>query len=1016
MDAADAKPRAPDSLTQAAFFQQQASEAWQAGQAALQAGDLHQALIWLERAWRLAPDDPATALALGAARWRNGDVTAALPVLERVAQRVESREALWLLAAARHRAGQFSQAASTLGMLLSSHLVQVTPELGSLADGVVRAMRLPGWCAVTPDGMVTLRLAGTGDASHIGPVVMQLDGKIWRAKAGRGRVPAQAMVLSVSVAGRPCLGSPVDLRRARRVEGVVEASDGTLSGWAWQPGNPDADPVLRIVPADGRGGFAVTASDRSIAAVGPLSRPRGFRVPAARIAGLRRPLQVLGSDGRALAGSPLDPDAPLRAAIAIARAVARRFPLRGTASIGDDPLLNAAAPATLRGPPAAAGLAPARAVGVVVAAYRGLDMTRRCLDSVLATVPAGTVVVVVDDASPEPDLAAMLDALAADRRIRLLRHTANRGFPASANAGMRLAARLAPGADIVLLNSDTIATAGWIEGLRAAVHGAGDIGTATPLSNDATILSYPDVRHANPPPEGSALARLARLAARANGGVAVDIPTAVGFCMYLRRECLVQTGLFREDVFAQGYGEENDLCVRATHLGWRHVGVPGVFVAHAGGQSFGAATSPLVARNLAVLERLHPGYGDAIAAFQRADPLAEARRRMDMLRWQTARQKRQRGADGAGAVLLVTHDSGGGVERVVRARCAAVQSGGRRAVLLRPVADRMRAGAQGGQAYQPGMVRVEDGEGAAYPNLVFALPRELDAVVRLLSGDRPAVLEVHHLLGHAHAVLRLAARFGIPEEVHLHDYAWFCPRVTLVGAARRYCGEPDDPRACEACIADSGRAIEEDISVAALRLRSARDLGRARRVLAPSADSAARLRRHFTGIAPEVVPLEDDMAAIAAGRTLPPLVQRPGQRRRVAVIGGIGLEKGFEVLLACARDAAMRDLPLEFTLVGHSPDDRRLLDTGRITVTGGYREGEGEVLVRAQRPHLAWLPSIWPETWCFTLSVAWRAGLRVAVFDIGAQAERVRAAGHGWVLPLGLPSAAINNALLAMEP
>jgi hypothetical protein len=121
-------------------------------------------------------------------------------------------------------------------------------------------------------------------------------------------------------------------------------------------------------------------------------------------------------------------------------------------------------------------------------------------------------------------------------------------------------------------------------------------------------------------------------------------------------------------------------------------------------------------------------------------------------------------------------------------------------------------------------------------------------------------------------------------------------------------------------------------------------------------------------------------------------------------------------LLACARDAVLRGLALEFVLVGHSHDDRRLLDTGRVRVTGTYREGEGEMLVRAQRPHLAWLPSVWPETWCFTLGVAWRAGLRAAVFDIGAQAERVRATGHGWLLPLGLPAAAINNALLAVEP
>ena len=98
----------------------------------------------------------------------------------------------------------------------------------------------------------------------------------------------------------------------------------------------------------------------------------------------------------------------------------------------------------------------------------------------------------------------------------------------------------------------------------------------------------------------------------------VDIPTAVGFCMYIRRDCLDQVGLLREDLFAQGYGEENDFCLRARHLGWRHVAAPGVFVAHVGGQSFGAARGHLVARNMAVLNRLHPGYDALIAAIRRA--------------------------------------------------------------------------------------------------------------------------------------------------------------------------------------------------------------------------------------------------------------------------------------------------------------------------------------------------------------------------------------------------------------
>jgi glycosyltransferase involved in cell wall biosynthesis len=403
-------------------------------------------------------------------------------------------------------------------------------------------------------------------------------------------------------------------------------------------------------------------------------------------------------------------------------------------------------------------------------------------------------------------------------------------------------------------------------------------------------------------------------------------------------------------------------------------------------------------RNVAVLERLHPGYRALVAAHGRADPLAPARRRLDAARF---------AADAppdAPAVLLVTHDAGGGVERVVRNRCAALREAGKRPVVLRPVP------APDASGTLPGVCLVCDGTARDTPNLRFVLPAEMPGLLRLLRATRPEAMEVHHLLGHHRAVMALPARLGIPYDVHVHDYAWVCPRITLFGAARRYCGEPEAVAACEACIAEAGRADDETIGIAALRARSAGELGAARRVVCPSADAAVRLRRHFPGLAAVVAPHTDDTA-------LAPRVLAPGDAiTRVCVVGGIGPEKGYDVLLACARDAAERGLPLQFVLVGHTPDDAALLATGRVFVTGPYEEAAVVDEIRAQRAHLGFLPSVWPETWCYALGEAWQAGLDVAVFDIGAIAERVRRTGRGWVLPLGLPIHAVNNALLAVRP
>ncbi|MDQ2102107.1 glycosyltransferase, partial [Azospirillum isscasi] len=140
----------------------------------------------------------------------------------------------------------------------------------------------------------------------------------------------------------------------------------------------------------------------------------------------------------------------------------------------------------------------------------------------------------------------------------------------------------------------------------------------------------------------------------------------------------------------------------------------------------------------------------------------------------------------------------------------------------------------------------------------------------------------------------------------------------------------------------------------------------------------------------------------------------PDRRWRVCTIGAVGIQKGYEVLLACARDAAARGLPLEFVVVGFSEEDPPLFETGHGFVTGRFTEEEAVALVRAQEADIAFLPSISPETWCYALSTAWKAGLEVAAFDLGAMSERIRQQGGGHLLPPSLEPATINDTLLGI--
>jgi GT2 family glycosyltransferase len=962
-----------------------ALEAFQRAQVETEAGNLDAARRWLDRARRLAPGDPTVAVALATACLGHDDMRAA-SLFAAVVAANDVRQAWLGLATAQRLLGDAAGAAEALAEALRRHV----PDRGlaALADAIAMEARAPGWCGLSGEGRLTIQPKSIGRQ-----VEARLDGRLLVRTSDRlpsGWRDAREVAVTTGD-GTPLLGSPVDIAAITATVGCVAGRDGALVGWAWHPGDPDADPMLAVRQVTGRRQIGVSAADTTVEvdSCGVLARPRGFVVPPEALKNLTGLLRVLGSDGRDLLGSPLDPRAELNSGAAAAATLARLYATKSVRWRAPSVAAPMAMPVAMTVPRAtsSASARRRRQADVVMPVHGGTTQLLACLDSVLATLHRPGGLIVVDDASREPELARALDDLAKQRRIRLIRNKRNLGFAGSANAGILAAS---PN-DFVLLNSDTLVAPGWLEGLGDAAYSAADIGTATPFSNDATILSYPDTTGGNDTPDLQTTARLADMARRVNGGAAVEIPVAVGFCMYIKRACLDQVGLLRADVFAQGYGEENDFCLRARHLGWRHVAAPGVFVAHVGGQSFGTAARHLRARNETLLQRLHPGYAKLIEAHARADPLAPARRRLDLARWRAARFRVRE------AVILITHAEGGGVERQVAVSVDRHRASGYRAIVLRPV----RA-PNGDRA-----ILVGDGIACDFPNLRYAMPRELPALQRLLTNEYPRAIELHHMVGHHPAVLDLIAALGVPYDVHVHDYAWFCGRVALVGPAQRYCGEPDIAH-CEACVADAGSLIDEDISVAALRARSTRLLAGAGRVVVPSDDTQTRIRRHFPDTRPAVAYHEDDAAiAGASGSSM------ATARCRVCVVGAIGIHKGYQVLLDCARDAAERGLPLEFVVVGHTIDDRRLLATGRVFVTGTFEPEEVVALIRAQQATLALLPSICPETWSFTLAEVWRAGLQVAAFDIGAQAERIRRTGRGFLLPLGLPVHAINNALMA---
>lgn len=263
---------------------------------------------------------------------------------------------------------------------------------------------------------------------------------------------------------------------------------------------------------------------------------------------------------------------------------------------------------------------------VVVPVFNALEQTRRCLEALGQTLePAApdVRVLIVDDASTDSGIADLLVRCAEQNpHWRIQKQPQNRGFVVTANQGMRMAGDH----DVILLNSDTVPAGDWLRRIRQCAASNPAIASITPFTNNGEIVSLPDFCQAAPMPVEPE--RWAQACQAVQPPVYPEIPTAVGFCMYLRRTCLDQIGDFEERVFGRGYGEENDWCLRATASGWQHVLCDDAFVAHEGNASFGPLGLKPDEYSMQRLEQRHPHYPALIQDFIRRDPLAEIRQRI----------------------------------------------------------------------------------------------------------------------------------------------------------------------------------------------------------------------------------------------------------------------------------------------------------------------------------------------------------------------------------------------------
>jgi len=269
------------------------------------------------------------------------------------------------------------------------------------------------------------------------------------------------------------------------------------------------------------------------------------------------------------------------------------------------------------------------------------------------------------------------------------------------------------------------------------------------------------------------------------------------------------------------------------------------------------------------------------------------------------------------------------------------------------------------------------------------------------------LVHLHNISGCRDGIFAALAASDVPYGYTVHDLGFACPTLLFLGADGNYCFEQTDPAVCGACL--RAQPPFAGVDIVDWRARHRALLARAAFLIAPSRWAATALKRYFPDLAVEVIPhgapgVWARREVAAAGDETP----RAGPRTlalpdddvaTIAVLGAVGPDKGarrLERLAALVRTAGRR---MRFVLIGymdvqHGPWQS---DDAVLTVHGRYDPHDLPDLLAHYRARLVAFPSAGPETFCFTLSEAWAAGLPVVVPPFGALAERVAGSGAGWL-------------------
>ena len=631
-------------------------------------------------------------------------------------------------------------------------------------------------------------------------------------------------------------------------------------------------------------------------------------------------------------------------------------------------------------------------VTIILPIYNAPIALKGCLDSLLNCTPSSVRIIAINDASTDPEISNLLDSYSIAQNLDIYTNAENLGFSGTVNRGFSLANNN----DVIILNSDTVVTPGWVSNLKIKAYSNPRIATVTPLSNSAGPFSVAKTCSSRQAIQIQKL--LNSLGCEHHFESLQEMPTGHGFCLYIKSKAFEEVGYFDQLNFPRGYGEENDFCMRLKKKQYINTLDTKTYIYHAEAASFGSENKmSMVKEGRLKVDELHPEYTQEIRDYFASANYKQAIENLNSFLQENISTSAARNA------LFLVNVKTGGTPQTNRDLMIALKKN----YNIQPFCLYVRKSAAQLSAIDDNFDEIF---GSEYPIPETRLPSHANQFleriyIQLLEKFRFSFVHVRHMGWHSVKIFDILKLFHVPCFFSLHDFYTVCPNIKLQDADNKHCGgdclQSKAANDCKYELWDHpfSNVLKND-GVYKWQSIFKKCLSDANALITTSHTAFEIVQSVY----PDVVSCKD-FRIIEHGRELylsssksrKPKKPSTESKLKLLAPGNITDTKGGLLIKQLAQDEQLSSC-LEVHILGNIQNQLNINDNSSIICHGGYDRNDFPEIVAALSPDIGLVLSIWPETYCHTLTELWMCDVPVIGTNLGAVGDRLRKCGGGWVI------------------